>query len=246
MVRRCVFISVLLWALLAGTAPAAPRDAPLRFDLATADSPPFSTVDGQGFYDRLLAEVFARLEIELTIHGLPSERALREANSGRMDGEFGRIPRIGELYSNLVMVDEPLTDWNFQAFVRKGSEAPSSFGDLRDYHVAYIDGWKFYEERVTETRSTTLTANETELFAILEAGRIDVALYNRLRGLSWIARNPGTPVEIAPEPLEVRSMHLFLHEDHAELAPRISRELTRLKESGRYAELQRESFGFLP
>lgn len=246
MIRRGVLIAVILSSLLMPAAWPAPGDAPGRFDLATADSPPFSTLDGRGFYDRLLTEAFENLGIELTIHRLPSERALREANTGRMDGEFGRIPRIAELYTSLVMVDEALTGWNFQAFVREGSKAPESFEDLREYHVGYIDGWKIYEDRVTDTRSTTLTTNEAELFAILEAGRIDVALYNRLRGLNWIARHPDSGVEIAPKPLEVRSMHLFLHEDHAELAPRISRELARLKESGRYAELQNEVFGFVP
>ncbi len=57
-----------------------------------------STADGTGLSDR---------EMELDVVHLPSARSLQEANSGRVDGEFGRISTVGEDYPNLVMVPEP-------------------------------------------------------------------------------------------------------------------------------------------
>lgn len=241
MIRRNL---LLVLAILLAAAAAASAQSGLV--LGTADSPPFSERDRTGFYDLLLREVAANLNLELEIRHLPSERSLREARSGRIDGEFGRIPRIGELYPNLLMVPEPLTDWQFSAFVLEGTPPPASFADLASYHVGYINGWKIYEDNVTATRSTTLVSSEEQLFSILRAKRVDVVLYNRLRGLDWIRRNPGTDIRLVETPLATRTMHVFLHESRADLVPLIGEQIGVLKRSGRYAELQQEAFGFIP
>ncbi|MCA1755678.1 MAG: transporter substrate-binding domain-containing protein [Spirochaeta sp.] len=211
--------------------------------LATADTPPFSAHDGSGFYDHVLHETFSHMDIELEIRHLPSERALHDANSGRLDGEFGRIEAIGTLYPNLRMVHEPLAIWEFSAFVRAGDRTPADFNELGDYHVGYIRGWKIYEENVTETHSLSIAASEQQLFTMLQAGRIEVALYNKLRGLAWIARNPSADIMLAPEPLAVRPIYLFLHHRHADLIPELETALRSIKTDGTYDRFYREPLG---
>lgn len=235
-----VFLLIAGMFLFAMTVPAEP------IVLATADTAPFSDEDGTGFYDLLLNEAFRRLGIPLEIRRFPSERALHEANTGRVDGEFGRIEQIGELYENLRLVPEPLIEWHFSAFLRPGTTHPRSFEDLREYHVGFIRGWKIYEENVRDTRSLTLAVAEDQLFHLLEAQRVDVVLYNRLRGLAWIQRNAPVSVEIVPEPLAVRPMYLFLHYRKEFLIPQISRALQDIRRDGTYDELQAEAFGFVP
>ncbi len=214
--------------------------------LATADTPPFVTESGDGFYNLLLTETFRRLDVPLEIRRMPSERALQEANSGRVDGEFGRIAQIGDLYRDLRIVPEPLSDWHFSAFVRAGSAEPRSFEDLRNFHVGYIRGWKIYEDSVTDARSVTIAASEEQLFSILLARRVDVILYSRLRGLSWSERNPDAGISLVATPLAVRQMHLFLHHQREELIPGINGVLREIKSDGTYVRLQQEAFGFVP
>lgn len=43
-----------------------------------------------GFYDILLTETFSTLGIDIDIRRLPSERALHEASTGNLDGQFAR------------------------------------------------------------------------------------------------------------------------------------------------------------
>lgn len=214
--------------------------------LATADTAPFSVDDGSGLYDQVLHEAFRRLGIEIEIRHLPSERAIQDANAGRLDGEFGRIEAIGSLYPNLRMVSEPLVLWEFSAFVRAGDRTPADFSGLVDYHVGYIRGWKIYEENVTETRSLSIVSSEEQLFSMLQAGRIEVALYNSLRGLDWVARNPSSNIVLAPEPLSVRPMHLFLHYSHAELVPELESALRAMKTDGTYDQLYQDMLGAAP
>ncbi len=211
--------------------------------LATADTPPFSAEDGSGFYDHVLHEAFSRMGLELEIRHLPSERALQDANAGRLDGEFGRIEAIGTLYPNLRMVHEPLAIWEFSAFVRAGDRTPADFSALGNYHVGYIRGWKIYEENVTDTRSLSIAASEEQLFTMLQAGRIEVALYNKLRGLAWIARHPSADIIRAPEPLAMQPIYLFLHHRHADLIPELETALRSLKTDGTYDRFYRELLG---
>ncbi len=232
----------LLLILMAPVAAAASQPVVL----ATADTAPFSTEDGRGLYDRVLHEAFRRVGLELEIRRLPSERALQDANAGRLDGEFGRIEAVGALYPNLRIVNEALTLWEFSAFVRTGEQAPADFSELGDYHVGYIRGWKIYEENVNDTRSLSIVASEEQLFAMLEAGRIEVALYNSMRGLAWIARNPSADINLAPEPLAVRPMYLFLHYSHAEHIPELEAALRSMKYDGTYERIYQDIRGLAP
>ncbi len=225
---------------------APPVSAQESLILATADSAPFSTEARDGFYDTLLTEAFSALGIGIDIRRLPSERALHEASSGNLDGEFGRIPAIGELYPTLLLVPESLVEWQFTAFLRPGSRQPRSFDDLEGLHVGFINGWKIYEDNVTRARSVVQVDDEEQLFSILQAGRVDVILYSRLRGIAWMRRNPWASVRVADTPLSGRTMHLFLHSTHADLVPQIDNELRALKDSGRYAEIYESVFGFAP
>lgn len=236
-----VFFATVIWTV------AAPQYvAGEILVLSTADTAPFATEEHDGFYDTLLQRAFRRLDIDLEIRRLPSERSLFAAQNGSVDGEYGRIPAIAPLYDNLVIVPEPLTEFHFSAFVRRGTPPPRSFSDLRDYDVAFINGWKIYEERVTDARSVTLADSEAQLFALLSARRVDVILYNRARGRSYLQRNDVDSVVMSADPLAVRPMHLYLNRRHKELVPRVDAVLREMKRDGTYREIYEGAFGYSP
>jgi polar amino acid transport system substrate-binding protein len=223
--------------------PILPAQTWNRLVLSTADTVPFSTDRHDGFYDVILTEALNRLGIELEIIHLPSERSLAEARTGRVDGEFGRIEMIADLYPELQIVPEPIVDWTFSAFVREGTPAPRNFADLRDRHIAYIRGWKIYEDNVTEGASITVVSDEDQLFDMLAVGRVDVILYNRERGLYRLALQNITEIVPADPPLATRPMYLFLHSRHARLAEPIAMTLREMKTDGTYRQYRRQVFG---
>jgi polar amino acid transport system substrate-binding protein len=198
--------------------------------LATADTLPYSSEDGTGIYDRLLRRAFDRLGISISMRHLPSERGLLEANRGRLDGEFARTAQVAAEYDNLIQVPAPLSVWDFVAITRPGTSAPTTFAALRDYHVAFINGWKIFETNVARYRSLTLVESEEQLFAMLLAEHVDVVLYGRGRAEEWLTRHHSTSLVVADEPLARQPMHLLLHRRHATLVPCISAEIARLRE----------------
>ena len=222
---------------------ASPGFTQARIVLSTADTAPFSTPANDGFYDLVLTEAFDRIGIDLEIRHLPSERSLVEANTGRVDGEYGRTSIVADLYSNLRIVPEPLVDLAFSAFVRDRAREPRDFGSLRDFHVAYIRGWKIYEDNVTEARSVTVVNSETQLFEMLAAGRVDVILYNRTRGMSRLRTARNQTIHVVEPPLAIQPMYLFLHERHQNIVTPVATALREMKTDGSYDRYRRRTLG---
>jgi len=210
--------------------------------LNTADTPPFSNHEGTGFFDLILKEAFARIDRSLKITHLPSQRSILNANAGVADGEFGRVAGMTSLYSQIHIVDEPLTDFSFCAFSKNSNIALSDWSDLSEYNIAFISGWKVLEENVITAKSLYTVTNEKSLFAMLGADRVDLILYNCRRGKYYLRINH--IVEIYPiEPkLASRKMYLYLHESQMQLIPQLEQTLRDMKVDKTFAQIEEAAF----
>lgn len=243
-------IVAVLAAVLLMSGPAfSPAALPTELILGTADTEPYSNADLSGLYDRVLAEVGDRLGIEIVIRRFPSKRSMLETAAGRLDGEFARTRVAADAYPALLVVPAPLADFQFVAVGRAGAPVPTSFADLADYHVGFINGWRIYEEQVTLARSVTTVADEARLFRVLREGRVDVVLYSRYRARSWRRRQPaavGSEIQIADTPLSVQPVYLLVHERHAEHVTQLAAAIASVTASPAYTRWHSESFGFPP
>lgn len=209
--------------------------------LNTADTSPYSSEEGDGFYDILLTEIFNSMGYELKINHYPSERSLQWADDGHDDGEFARISGMSKSYSNLLKLEESLVDFNFVAITREGfSEPVKSWDDLKELRVAYLNGWKIYENNVGRGENITVYNDVESLFKVLLGKRVDVILYSELRAEEYMAANGIRDLRILDPPLKTRTMHLYLNRKHAALVEPFNRELKQLKESGRYDQIAAE------
>ncbi|MDP3427048.1 MAG: hypothetical protein Q8S17_06690, partial [Humidesulfovibrio sp.] len=121
--------------------------------LNTDSAPPHSRADGSGFEDRIVAEAFRRIGVDVRLVQLPSERALQNANQGVDDGNYPRIAGLSRLYPNLVMVPEPMTSFPCAAFTRDPRLKTPAWADLHGPRVAYVVGWKLVELNVPEVET---------------------------------------------------------------------------------------------
>jgi len=228
--------------LITLAAPAVSDKVAEEIVLNTADTPPFSNHEGSGFYDLILNEAFARIDLSIkTIH-LPSQRSILNANAGITDGEFGRVAGMTSRYSQLHIVDEPLADFGFCAFSKNRNITVSAWSDLSKYNIAFISGWKVLEDNVTTAKSLHTVTNEESLFAMLEADRVDLILYNCRRGKYYLRINH--IVEIYPiEPkLASRKMYLYLHESQMQLIPQLEQTLRDMKVDKTFAQIEEAAF----
>lgn len=211
--------------------------------ISTAETRPYSRENGKGYYDLLLSEAFHRVGLELEILHLPSDRSLADAAAGVTHGEFARIGGMEKQYPDLVRVPEKLADFSFSAFALRHGISLLDCSSLADYHVAYINGWKIYEERSRIVKSVTMVPGEEELFRVLLEGRVDLALYSRERGLDYLQRQGIQGIFPVEPPMSVQPMYLYLHSSMAHLVPALNEALKSMKVDGFTGKLAREVFG---
>lgn len=185
--------------------------------------------------DRLSQEAFRRIGLEFRLISLPSERSLTTANSGEIDGEGLRVAGLSTLYPDLIQVPERYTRISFVAFSRDASiQLDQGWKSLKPYRVAFITGWKMFEANASTAQVVTRIDQPEQMFKMLDAGRIDLALYTLADGLALIRKMGFSSLAPLSPVLKDVDMYLYLHKRHQDLIPKLTSTLKEMKRDGSY------------
>ncbi len=243
-VMRPFVFSVLVFLASLFSAQAQEATWPGNLVLATEHYPPFSLVDGTGFEDLVAKEVFGRLGISVSFNILPSERVLSRANSGQDDGMLARVGGMSDKYPNLVQFMEPALIREFVVFGREKVEI-SGWESLKPYRVALLTGWKIFERNITGTASLTKVKYVDQLFAMLDAGRVDLIAYAKLSGIYHANSQGYDGIHPLEAPLATRESFFYLNKKHKNLIAPASAALREMKADGAYQKIFDETIGLL-
>ena len=189
----------------------------------------------------LSREAFGRIGHDFRLVSQPSARSLHSANSGRVDGEGLRVAGLERQYPNLRAVPEPFADIQFVAFgVDPSLRLDDGWASLAPYRVAFINGWKLFEQKATGARQVTKVDAPGQLFQMLEAGRVDLALYTLADGLALVREMGLANVVAVGPPLRQAEMYLYLHRTRSGLLDPLAEALREMKRDGTHARLLRE------
>lgn len=234
MISRFAFLAVLLLVLVS------PLSAQ-ELTIASSYSPPYSTDDGTGILDRIIAAACDRIDLHIEVVRMPAERALADANSGVVDGVIARVLHMNRLYPQLVWVPSatiPARD--FVAFSRAGVPDIVGWEGLAGFNVAFVRGWKIVERNVVGAESSVAVDSTRRAFDLLARRRTEVVVNARLDG-SVMARELGIEdVRIHEPPLASVRLYPYLHERHAGLADDLAAALDELKADGTFDRIYAE------
>lgn len=235
-----IIVSLLISLLLFSSSVFAEEK---NLHLTTWCGPPFSNTEGTGYLDQILKEAFSRMNLNITIQRKPAERSLYDANKGLADGEFIRVEKIGQLYPNLVIVPEHLFEMEFSAFTKRDDvKIDNDWKSLEQYSVGIVRGWKILEENVIYTKGRRNDVSHQEnMFKMLDAGRMDVAVYSKQFGLEVIRLLGLKGIRIVEPPLAKKEMYLFLHKRHEDIVPNLSNILKAMKEDGSFEKIREKT-----
>mgnify|MGYP002525621545 CR=1 FL=1 len=213
--------------------------------IAADITPPFSNAEKSGFDDRLIKEIFRRIGYAVAIQNLPSERVLINANDGLLDGTQSRIGGMSEKYPNLVQLEERSREIELVAFTRMSNLEIVDWTSLAPYHVGIVTGWKILEWNIKQSKSLIKVGSAEQLFKMLDARRIDVAVYARWPGLQLIGDLGFKNIRVVDPPFATRDLFAYLHKRHARLIPKASEALRAMKADGSYQRIHDQTLGAL-
>ena len=186
-------------------------------------------------------EAFARLGYGFELYALPSERGLLESNSGRMDGDAGRIrfdSALAAAYPNLIRVTEEIASVPIGAYTANDAIHLNSWKDLtsRNLVIGYPRGLKITEKRLfdhVDEKYLSDVADIRQGLEMIRRGRIDVMV-------AVEAEFKDSGIVLAGI-VEVISAFPYLHKKHRELAPKLAIILKTMKKDGIYDRLVRQA-----
>jgi polar amino acid transport system substrate-binding protein len=181
-----------------------------------------------------------RAEIVFT----PTERSLVDVNAGLLDAELNRIEGMERNFPNLVRVPEPNMTMHFVAFAKQPYPI-DGWKSIENLHVGIVRGWKILENNTQGFPHITLVPTETELFTMLEKGRIDIALYDKLTGYEQLSKRGFADIRHLEPPLASKDMFLYVNKKHKDLAEPVARALKEMKQDGAYDRIVREATSHL-
>lgn len=201
------------------------------------------------FLGLIYNEAFARLGYGVELHALYPERRLVESNSGRMDGEAGRIRFDSDLaakYPNLLRVTEPLITVTFAAFATDADIRLNSWKDFgsRNLVVGYPRGIKLVEKRLSshvDEQNIYKVVQLRQGLRMLRRGRINVLIDVKVsvEHLLGEAEFIDSGIVLAAS-LEVLPVFPYLHKKHRSLVPKLAAVLKSMKQDGTYDRLVEE------
>lgn len=196
-----------------------------------------STPLDQAVLSAVASEAFSRNGIGFELVNFPSERSLRMANAGEVDGEGLRIAGLSDTFPNLVQVGEPIVGISFVAFSKDPDMAFEGWDSLKGKRLAFINGWKLFETQTADIPSVNKVDSPTQMFAMLNADRVDLVLYTLADGRQYLQDTGMEGIHALTPHLRDLDLYLYLHNSHSELAEKVAESLRSMKEDGTYDEI---------
>lgn len=228
------FLLILLLVLI----PTTGINAENKLVIGTGLKPPLvPSEESAGFLDQLVKKAFARIDMKVDILILPAERVLINANDGIEDGCLLRIRGLEKFYPNLIRVPEMLMYSEFVGYSNLKELTGGDWSLLEPYSIAYVNGWKIFQQNLVNHPSVTKVKNATQLFLLLKNKRVDIVLYERWQGL-WMINNLGVENAIQLQPPFVKmEMFMYLNRRHQQTIPRLAAALSDMKKDGTYRKV---------
>ena len=214
--------------------------------LSTGIRPPL--VDGdnaRGFAEAVAKEAFRRAGVKLSVAVYPSKLASINSSSGITDGELLRIEEYGASYPELIRVEEPLMMIEFVAYSLTELGEIKQWSDLSERHLAYVNGWKVFENSIGANDKVVKVDDPVKLFRLLKERRTEVVLYEKWQGLVLAKQSGVKSINVSRLPTKENAMFIYLHKRHRELVPLVMRALRSMKEDGTYQRIYNETLNVL-
>lgn len=183
------------------------------------------------FAKETVRKAYARINKQVDFVALPCRRSLIDANSGKFDGELGRIQGIENDFPNLLKISPPLITIEGVVLTKNIQRDVRKWSDLKDLNVAIIRG-QIFAEKGTRGMSRIVVGSYKQLTDVLNNGRADVGIGTR-KDIEAMFKNLKPAKEnlhIIGEPVFQATLHHLVHKKNIELLSKLNPEFKRIWE----------------
>lgn len=186
----------------------------------------------------LYTHAFTQLGYQFNYEIVPAIRASKMLESGKVDGEPGRIFSYGDKVSNVVRIEEPFIETHLIAFTTHPQIKITDWQSLTNmgYKVEYYRGMVQAKQKLTGLISATHlseSSSPVNSFRKLLHDRIDIYIDSEvsLHILQQIPEFQNGKIQPVAR-LESVTNYGYLHKRHSQLAVDVAKQLKKMKQEG--------------
>jgi len=196
----------------------------------------FTTLNGLIFPkigEKIMREAYKRVgNIDIQIIEQPAARALVTANSGEVDGELARIESLSNKLFNLIRLPTLIMNFDIVCFTKNKKISIDSVESLIPYRIGVQRGYVQVENVTKNLPKREIVTNNDSLFKMLENGRLDVVITDRVNGEITIEKFGFKSIKSAGPILETLPLYHYLHKKNKKLIPKLKIVLEKMERNG--------------
>jgi len=204
---------------------------------------PFSYIENaqtKGLYYDLATSIFDSMEKDYSVEVYPFKRSLMLSMSGKglVVGIFKTDERSIELEFS-----EPFYQEESVLFVNKDNKFPfNAMSDLKGRQIGVKLGWSYgaeFDQAKESKLFTTVVGSTEQIYRLLELGRLDAVVDNKLSGISTINDlKVNQSIDVLPKPLVIGGIHIAAKKGlKSELLKQFNRHVSRIRDNGEYHKI---------
>jgi ABC-type amino acid transport substrate-binding protein len=203
-----------------------------------------STMPSHGSYlaGAIIKEAYKSIDIEIKVNVYTFEGALKQADTGRVDGELMRAKEVIKIFNphNLTMIPVPLFQRKLSAFIRKDKDISIKEGwkSLETYNIVVVRRVKVVEMEILKHNLQAYPVlSFQQALKMVEKGKADLALLPYFEGLKALNDGNFQEIKVFEPPLKEVQVYHYLNKKHADLVEKITLALQDMERSGRIKQL---------
>ena len=224
-------------------------------DIETTMYPPYFNIDKSGKLSgisyQIANEVFKKAGYKANFNVLPYKRAvlnLFDKKDGIMMGIFAGIPGYEKMTITEVSYLLFPTTYFYNSKLRPEYSSITKIDQTKGKKVLVLAGTSLYEDIITNSGGQAIKlTNESQVLAMLEAGRADFAHTSLLSGLHSIQMNPSYSILRAlPFYTSAFASGVVFREDSFEVRDAYLKAIKKMHKSGELIEIAKKAFKAYP
>ncbi len=243
--KWCMLIAGLFLLSAAVSAAVSPAGSPAFGQQAGGRPKIISAISNEQTHELakdVVRAAYEKIGFTVEFNDLPARRALEWANAGKTDGDLARIDGTEKLFTNLIKISTPVTEFKAVVFTRNIKRDISSWEDLKGLSIGIIGGIR-YSDIGTKDLNRILAKDMSHLFKLLSKDRIDVAVAVLDAGKIEIYKNfKEEQIHIIGDPVFSAPLFHFVHKKNKDLVPQLEAAFQEMMKNGEIKSIREKAF----
>ena len=180
---------------------------------------------------KILEKAYQKANLEMEPIFMPLEESLQRSNTGKTDGELGRIAKINKLYPNLLQVPVSVASVEAVAFSKDTTLNIQNWDDLIGHKLTIIKGAKFIELG-TKGIDKESVISFAEAIERLKNDQTEIVVAPKLAGVGILHKKRYQDIKTVSPTIQRLKLYHFVHKKNSHLIPIITPILQEMKQNG--------------